>query len=603
METASTVHNFHRTERILLAPEQNNEVHVRFESKSTLVVSGSSHRGTAVPHPLVSRDALELLTKYKAVRIRMQVASIATNSFPTSPMDCQVDSSPAAFAGPSGLMVSAEMASDNAANARALFLALLKDLVGKRRILIAPLGSSLQRRRLHRFLETEKVGNITKVTTILPMEGSHAALSTEGFRSFLVQAGSNEGIWSVATASTWSSWMLGSVPGSLDEAQTAFGEDPTIRSQTQVTHHRRGFWVDWSASYGCHDDSVDLCRFETLYGLQYTVKVRGGATIELALNDILPAPFSSDHAVSKKIIRPDPFADESAVRILGSLQYEWGPACNGDVTIGSVSALNSLDRTGNCVILQSSDYEATERQPPFWSVHSNILRVVGQANRGTFEFVVQNQHAQCSSEVTIMQTIPAVMEPVWQSLKVIITNGETKEQILKWSELREHSVDFRADGSFKLFFRHSLPQQSSLQMLLDYEPAFLSFESFPGDANRGFEISPIQARLRFELDGSNTCQKLFDATDTVNLYTNALLLLAPLPDMSMCFNVISLTCTLYAFILGSVVNLLVKKASSQLKAKLNPEDIQPDGLLGHIKSKLKKLFRKKAMATSHDGAN
>lgn len=607
METArTTLPSFRRKERILLAPGYNGEMHVRFESESLVIRSSSSSNG--ITHPLVSRDAVELLTKYNALRIRMQVASIASDSFPTSSLD--LNDAPPRFAGPSGLMVTVEF-SDAVDDGKHRFLALLKELVGKRRILAAPLGSSMQRFRLHRFVETERSGgNSTIVTTVLPMEGSYAALSTEGLRGFLKQAsGTIDGIWNVTDASTWSSWMLGSVPTTLEEARVSSIEDPSTSSSTrsQVIHHRRGFWIDWSSTIGCHgdndDDSADDCQFETCYGLQYAVKVpppkTDHATRAIALNDVLPVPYYSTND-DRALLRSDPFADENVVRLLlgssASQEFNWGPSCSmGDAATQSVSVSESLDRTEPCLILPTAVDGALA---PIWSVNSNVLRASGQANRGALSVIVQNQHSVCASDVSVVQVIPAVLEPVWQSLTVVLENGETEEQILKWNELQDYNVDFREDGSFRLSFRHSLPQRSSLQVLLDYEPAFLSIESFPGDANRGFEIPPVRARFRVALDGSDACQQVLELThgDPIDLYSNALLVLAPMPDMSMPFNVISLTCTLYAFVVGSLVNLLVKKASAQIKSKIDPKNAVPDGLKARIKAKLNKLFGKRLVA-------
>ena len=60
------------------------------------------------------------------------------------------------------------------------------------------------------------------------------------------------------------------------------------------------------------------------------------------------------------------------------------------------------------------------------------------------------------------------------------------------------------------------------------------------------------------------------------------------------FNVISLTCTLYAFLIGSLMNLLVRKGGSQVKAALDPSKAEPGGLLSRLKDKLMK--RTKAVA-------
>jgi hypothetical protein len=74
------------------------------------------------------------------------------------------------------------------------------------------------------------------------------------------------------------------------------------------------------------------------------------------------------------------------------------------------------------------------------------------------------------------------------------------------------------------------------------------------------------------------------------LYTDTQLVLSPLPDMSMPFNVISLTCTFYAFVVGSILNLAIKKASKHVKDQLDADQAEPSSLAGKIKANLSTLF-------------
>eukprot|EP00549_Striatella_unipunctata_P021809 CAMPEP_0118694908 /NCGR_PEP_ID=MMETSP0800-20121206/12837_1 /TAXON_ID=210618 ORGANISM="Striatella unipunctata, Strain CCMP2910" /NCGR_SAMPLE_ID=MMETSP0800 /ASSEMBLY_ACC=CAM_ASM_000638 /LENGTH=165 /DNA_ID=CAMNT_0006593531 /DNA_START=544 /DNA_END=1041 /DNA_ORIENTATION=+ len=91
-------------------------------------------------------------------------------------------------------------------------------------------------------------------------------------------------------------------------------------------------------------------------------------------------------------------------------------------------------------------------------------------------------------------------------------------------------------------------------MELDYNPVFLNFESFPPDPNRGILLPPSTA--------------LFTSTNhQVFLFSTCPLLMPPVPDMSMPFNVISLTSTFFAFLVGSTINIIVRKANERLKRK------------------------------------
>ena len=75
----------------------------------------------------------------------------------------------------------------------------------------------------------------------------------------------------------------------------------------------------------------------------------------------------------------------------------------------------------------------------------------------------------------------------------------------------------------------------------------------------------------------------------VKLYSSPLLLMPPVQDMSMPFNLTSLTCTLYAFIIGSLANLLVQKSSEKVKQTLNPEINKTK--LQKFKQRLREMLR------------
>ena len=71
--------------------------------------------------------------------------------------------------------------------------------------------------------------------------------------------------------------------------------------------------------------------------------------------------------------------------------------------------------------------------------------------------------------------------------------------------------------------------------------------------------------------------------------------------MSMPFNVISLSCTLWAFVLGSLLNILVKRATESVKTDFTGEkEKRPiDKLKEKLKDKigrLKSVFRKETKA-------
>ncbi|PRT54812.1 GPI transamidase component GPI16 [Wickerhamiella sorbophila] len=88
-----------------------------------------------------------------------------------------------------------------------------------------------------------------------------------------------------------------------------------------------------------------------------------------------------------------------------------------------------------------------------------------------------------------------------------------------------------------------LPPLSQSSIEYKFDKSLLYIEEYPPDANHGFEVPPA---LALTSTGYST-------------RTTSLLLSLAVPDFSMPYNVIILTCTTMAMFLGSFVNLIVKK--------------------------------------------
>jgi phosphatidylinositol glycan class T len=90
---------------------------------------------------------------------------------------------------------------------------------------------------------------------------------------------------------------------------------------------------------------------------------------------------------------------------------------------------------------------------------------------------------------------------------------------------------------------------------MDITKSFLRYTEYPPDAQRGWDLPPaIITPLKIDRNGSATGHLASN-----RIYTPALLVDLATPDFSMPYNVIIFTCSLVAFIFGSVFNLLTRK--------------------------------------------
>ncbi|KAG6889122.1 hypothetical protein C0992_006344 [Termitomyces sp. T32_za158] len=98
----------------------------------------------------------------------------------------------------------------------------------------------------------------------------------------------------------------------------------------------------------------------------------------------------------------------------------------------------------------------------------------------------------------------------------------------------------------------SIPPDATIDLSMDVAKSFLRYTEHPPDAQRGWDLPPAV----FTLIEAN--QTGFSQAHR-RLYTSTLLVDLATPDFSMPYNVIIFTCSLIAFLFGSVFNLLTRK--------------------------------------------
>jgi hypothetical protein len=126
-----------------------------------------------------------------------------------------------------------------------------------------------------------------------------------------------------------------------------------------------------------------------------------------------------------------------------------------------------------------------------------------------------------------------------------------------------HNLRLDLDGSASLSFTTDLQFDSSVFIIIDYKPRFFEFERFPADPNRGLDVPPSVATFSIQ-DPCLPTGSHQTAVDVTTLYTNALLIMPPVPDMSMPFNVIAIASTLIAIFLGTSMRFITNKASERM---------------------------------------
>ncbi|KAJ7775972.1 Gpi16 subunit GPI transamidase component [Mycena maculata] len=161
-------------------------------------------------------------------------------------------------------------------------------------------------------------------------------------------------------------------------------------------------------------------------------------------------------------------------------------------------------------------------------------------------------------------------------LSVFITNDGTVEiqaaylETMPWIvQFYLHTMTFHVDGVPRADLVHNisyippiphsramtfqavltLPSRSTVHLSIDITKAFLRYTEHPPDAQRGWDLSPaVLVPLGPGAEGRGR-----------RIYTPTLLVDLATPDFSMPYNVIIFSCSLVAFIFGSIFNLLTRK--------------------------------------------
>jgi GPI-anchor transamidase subunit T len=102
----------------------------------------------------------------------------------------------------------------------------------------------------------------------------------------------------------------------------------------------------------------------------------------------------------------------------------------------------------------------------------------------------------------------------------------------------------------------TLPPSGKLHLTMDVAKSFLRYTEHPPDAQRGWDLpSAIITPIR-TFDNRSAGIEQYDGK---RIYTPSLLVDLATPDFSMPYNVIIFTCSLIAFLFGSVFNILTRK--------------------------------------------
>ncbi|KAL7003148.1 hypothetical protein U1Q18_004306 [Sarracenia purpurea var. burkii] len=206
---------------------------------------------------------------------------------------------------------------------------------------------------------------------------------------------------------------------------------------------------------------------------------------------------------------------------------------------------------------------------------------------------------RCSLQVNVFQVVPWYVKVYYHTLQVFV--DEQPQSVADAVEKMRvsPSEDKVSPGVMEMVLKLPCGVRSAA-LTLEFDKGFLHIDEYPPDANQGFDIPSalvsfpdFQASVNFLEDASSKesplLSKLQERTRVLS-YTEVLLVPLTTPDFSMPYNVITITCTVFALYFGSLLNVLRRRVGEEerfLKSKAVKKNGQLPSLLSKLYAKLR----------------
>ncbi|KAL4571902.1 hypothetical protein LXL04_018669 [Taraxacum kok-saghyz] len=209
-----------------------------------------------------------------------------------------------------------------------------------------------------------------------------------------------------------------------------------------------------------------------------------------------------------------------------------------------------------------------------------------------------DHNQKCKLHVDVFQVVPWYIKVYYHTAKVYV-NGilQSHEDTIEKLSVSP-SEDKVSPGVMEMSL--SLPcDLKSASLTLEFDKGFLHIDEYPPDANQGFDIPSaiisypqFQTRMEYKQDNGSIKSPMVSKMQEkrkILSYTEVLLVPLTTPDFSMPYNVITITCTVFALYFGSLMNALRRRVGEE--ERLLKEKDKKIGKLPLLLSKLSAKLR------------
>ncbi|XP_073142607.1 uncharacterized protein [Henckelia pumila] len=196
-----------------------------------------------------------------------------------------------------------------------------------------------------------------------------------------------------------------------------------------------------------------------------------------------------------------------------------------------------------------------------------LLKSTG-SNYGEKPYYIEKE---CWMRVEIFQLVPWYVKVYYHTLQFFM-DGELQSTSDNIENIRiSPSEDKVSPGVMEMVLRLPCGVKTAA-LTLEFDKGFLHIDEYPPDANQGFDIpsaivhfADLQANISFDDGYSKKIPILAKLQERYHVLSYTEVLLVPLttPDFSMPYNVITITCTIFALYFGSLLNALRRRVGEE----------------------------------------
>ena len=161
---------------------------------------------------------------------------------------------------------------------------------------------------------------------------------------------------------------------------------------------------------------------------------------------------------------------------------------------------------------------------------------------GVFKITLEN-HADEPRDISYLDVLPWYFRLYTHTLRAAVNGKQADVDAIVYSR-RVLVADDRDARPSVVEFELALAAHARVELSIDFDKAFLGWLEHPPDAHHGFDAGAAIVT--------------YDAGRT-RVYSEPVIIQHALPDFSMPFNVIMLSCTVTSLLFGSLVAILVKE--------------------------------------------